>query len=372
MAKITKRTWRTAGGDSRTGWRVDFIDQNGERRRRQFRTKREADAFLVEARAQASNGAYVHAPGSSTVATAMAEWLKHLKLRLGVDLEKKTLVDYQGKIRLHVLSPIYGIGHLKLNALTHGAAEDFRLKMIAAGQSPANASKVLGVLRAFATWAVDRRELASNPLIGRRAKRGSRKRRLPTVPNHDAVRRVVAAAEVLDFDFALYLRFAALTGLRASEQRGLRWPNVNLGAGVVTITERLDCYGETGLPKSEAGHRTVPLGPGLLADMKALWLRHGRPDHGYVFRSRRGGPVCHDNLVKRRFLPACKAAGVRFRWHDLRAYAISAWLQAGVSIKEAQRRAGHADHNVTLAIYAVAMPDEAAGAELAAIEGRLS
>ena len=84
------------------------------------------------------------------------------------------------------------------------------------------------------------------------------------------------------------------------------------------------------------------------------------------------GKVGPENLVKRRFLPACKAAGVRFRWHDLRAYAISAWLQAGVSIKEAQRRAGHADHNVTLGIYAVAMPDEAAGADLAAIEGRLS
>ena len=47
MASIRKRTWKT-DGETHTAWAVDFVDQTGERHRRQFSTKREADAFRIE------------------------------------------------------------------------------------------------------------------------------------------------------------------------------------------------------------------------------------------------------------------------------------------------------------------------------------
>ena len=47
MASIRKRTCKT-DGETHTAWAVDFVDQTGERHRRQFSTKREADAFRIE------------------------------------------------------------------------------------------------------------------------------------------------------------------------------------------------------------------------------------------------------------------------------------------------------------------------------------
>ena len=48
MAKVRKRTWIAANGETRTAWAVDFTDSNGARQRKQFRSKRAADDFRVE------------------------------------------------------------------------------------------------------------------------------------------------------------------------------------------------------------------------------------------------------------------------------------------------------------------------------------
>ena len=57
---------------------------------------------------------------------------------------------------------------------------------------------------------------------------------------------------------------AIFTGLRASELRGLRWSDVDLKTGELTVRQRADRYNVIGKPKSKAGNRTVPLGPLVL------------------------------------------------------------------------------------------------------------
>ena len=52
---------------------------------------------------------------------------------------------------------------------------------------------------------------------------------------------------------------AVLTGLRASELRGLTWANVDLKAGELHVRQRADRFNSIGAPKSRSGHRTVPL-----------------------------------------------------------------------------------------------------------------
>ena len=71
MASIRKRTLPSG----KATWLVDFKDRNGKRRARQFPTKREADAFLVRARAEVANGTYVHESESASVAQAGRIWL---------------------------------------------------------------------------------------------------------------------------------------------------------------------------------------------------------------------------------------------------------------------------------------------------------
>lgn len=61
MASIRKRVLPSA----KVVWLVDYKDGQGKRRHRQFPTKREADLFLVKARAEVAAG--THTPDSASI-----------------------------------------------------------------------------------------------------------------------------------------------------------------------------------------------------------------------------------------------------------------------------------------------------------------
>ena len=83
-------------------------------------------------------------------------------------------------------------------------------------------------------------------------------------------------------------------------------------------------------------------------DAERVWAE---PEH-LVFVSRHGLPVRHSNFIHRVWTPACKAAGVVARPHDLRA-SHATWLyDAGWSPVEIAARLGHAKATITTKHYA--------------------
>jgi hypothetical protein len=75
MASIRKRSWRTASGETKESWQVDFTDQAGQRRAKQFKTKRAADRWLIDARGQVASGTFTADSTSITIAQAAEQWL---------------------------------------------------------------------------------------------------------------------------------------------------------------------------------------------------------------------------------------------------------------------------------------------------------
>jgi integrase len=67
---VRKRTWKTAAGEERQAWIVDYADQAGERRLKTFRLKMEADAFETRSRFEITQGA--HTPDSASITIAEA------------------------------------------------------------------------------------------------------------------------------------------------------------------------------------------------------------------------------------------------------------------------------------------------------------
>ncbi len=55
---IRKRTWKNADGVESTRWIVDIADANGHRERRQFESRKEADAFRIATEAQIRAGTF--------------------------------------------------------------------------------------------------------------------------------------------------------------------------------------------------------------------------------------------------------------------------------------------------------------------------
>jgi integrase len=56
----------------------------------------------------------------------------------------------------------------------------------------------------------------------------------------------------------------------------------------------------------------------------------------------------HANTVRRYFKPLCQKLGIKLRWHDLRHFAVSLWIEQGFSIKEVMTFAGHASVQRTM------------------------
>ena len=69
--------------------------------------------------------------------------------------------------------------------------------------------------------------------------------------------------------------------------------------------------------------------------------------HDFVFATFVGTPLDPGNFVRREFRPALARAGLTFRFHDLRHFAVSALIAEGADIKLLQAIVGHAsaDHD---------------------------
>jgi integrase len=117
-------------------------------------------------------------------------------------------------------------------------------------------------------------------------------------------------------DASLYV-VAAATGLRLGELGALRWRDVDLRGGIVTVSRAMS-EGEETSTKSRRS-RIVPLARQAREELELLRRRphfSGRED--FVFCRPDGGPLDR-SAVRSRFIRCQEAAGVRVRrFHDLR------------------------------------------------------
>ena len=156
----------------------------------------------------------------------------------------------------------------------------------------------------------------------------------------------------------------ATTGLRLGEALGLRWEDVDLDRGTLTVRRALQRHSGKGLvivdPKSASSRRTIELTDiaiSTLSRHRNNWLRQRERLDGEwagtnaVFASEAGTPLDPTN-VNHRFARTVKAAGLRrVRVHDLRHTAATLALQQGVNPKVVQEMLGHSSIMLTLGTY---------------------
>jgi integrase len=94
-----------------------------------------------------------------------------------------------------------------------------------------------------------------------------------------------------DARLSVMVRVVMLAGLRASELRGFARPGAELRADQpsLTVSQRADRWNELGAPKSNAGTRTIPIGPALATSLKAWKLRCPPCDFNLMFPNRPKG-----------------------------------------------------------------------------------
>jgi integrase len=175
-------------------------------------------------------------------------------------------------------------------------------------------------------------------------------------------RRFLEAAKGTRFE-ALWV-VAVTSGMRQGEMLGLRWDDIDLDRGVVTVRttlQRLDGEWQFNQPKSLKSRRQVALAPSAIdalrrhrARQNEERLRQGSywQDWGLVFANEIGKPMEVGNLTNRYFRPLLEKAGLpQIRFHDLRHTAATLMLAGNTPIKVASEMLGHSQTAFTMDRY---------------------
>jgi integrase len=323
---------------------VRWYEGGRRRRKRGFRTKGEAQAFLARIRTALADGVLdAHRRAEVTLSSIADEWLRsHSKVRLRSHQDNverwKRLEDFFGRSAM-----LTDITPSRILELRERLRERDRLAV-------ATVNRYLALLRSVLNHAVTTGALQVSPV--RRFARGAfllpetrPKRSPPLASNPEGARLLGAIREQAPGYFALFA-FLLLTGARRGEAAGLRWADVDLARRLITIRRSY-------LATTKSGkERTVPISADLARILTEHRMRRqeGRdlvfpcPHTGEMLRpGARLGPILDD---------ACKAAGIaRMRVHDLRHAHASLWLMAGGSLADVQRNLGHSTPVLTSETY---------------------
>lgn len=353
--------------DRRTGkkvprWRVTVNIGHGADRhqvRRSFETERSARDYLDEIRGRVQAGTYIRT-AKRTVATAVDEWLKSkhkLKpsTRRGYRITLGPVVDVLGAVELQRLTKA-DVDRLVVD-LRAGDVEDRK------AYSPRSVNQLLGLL----DQVLDSEQKQGH--VGRNVAR-----LVDKVPADPKTFRTLTADEIdriLDHQCRdRHLWTLALFGLRRGELAGLRWCNVDLDAGTVTVVENRVDLGSDGesvdTPKSRRSRRALPLpvdATAVLKTARAVQLRE-RIKLGSAYQ---GGEYVACDEAGRPYSPGQIYDGwgrmlddlgiERVRLHDARHSCATAMHLRGVPIAVISAWLGHSSAAFTMATYTHSQDD---------------
>jgi integrase len=334
---------------------------NGRRDRRhvQAGTRAEVVAKVRELEKRRDAGVTA-ASGTLTVAGWLDLWLDGAAASR---VRPRTLESYRQVVTTHIVP---AVGHHRLARLQPEHVEQLHRALLDKGLSPATVLRAHRVLARALRVAEQRGRVARNvctlvdaPSAGRSAASGA------LTP--EETRKVLDAARGRRNG----ARWAAALGLglRQSEALALRWSDVDLEAGSLTVNRSLHRVTGQGIvfaePKTERSRRRIAL-PRPLVDLLrahrtaqlAERLRAGNrwEDGDLVFAQPNGRPLDkHSDWEEWRALLA--AAGVRVvRLHDARHSAATTLLALGVPVRVVADMLGHAQTRTTQDTYQHVLP----------------
>lgn len=357
------------------GYETDVT--TGKRKRKQKwitvrGSKREAETKLAELVRAAHRGEFVE-PTKMTLGQWLNEWVEK-----AIKPPQRAQSTYDSYTRVISAYLIPALGSLRLQSVRPLDLEAYY------GSHPHLSPSSLQVHHAILHSALDAavrgglltRNVAQ--LVSNKPKKGGGADVLDHVWTAEEASKFLAAAKAAGPQQAAFYSLALDTGARRGELASLKWSDLDTAGGKLTIQRHLQSGGHAPVfsPTKTGTVRAVELSAETLALLRAhkahqseikLRNRQHYRDHGLMFakewadlRGRRdslGAPLQVNNIGAREFDGLIRAAGVkRIKFHGMRHTVATLMLAAGVPAHVVQRRLGHAKVEMTLGIYAHALP----------------
>ena len=317
--------------------------QDGRRRTRTYRTLEEAESAL-EGRGEERR----RLPGvNCTLGQWLTFWLEELAAR---DRAESTLYAYRNMVRCHLIP---ALGDVPLRELTPLALQNYLFERMERGLCPNTVIKHYVLLTTALGLAVRLEVLDRSPLERVTPPRRQESHYRFYTPGQMQILFGAVEGTLLE----LPVKLAAYLGLRRSEICGLRWENVDLEAGLLSVREvRTEVGGAVVLKAPKTRSSVRRLGIAGLRDLREVLIRarERRPSadpRAWVVLREDGQPPKPDQLtrellrlVRRQSLPPISLHGLR---HSFASVANS----QGVPMFDISRTLGHSSLSVTSNIY---------------------
>lgn len=294
-----------------------------------------------------------------TVAHLMTRWLAHVDGQVADEsLSPATQVVYRSTSKRIVAE----LGDVALADLTAEHLDTFYEQLRAAGLAPATISKHHAVLSRALALAVRWRWIPASPAALATKPRARAKD--PDPPTVTQVHRLLELAEQRNPTLAAFLFAATTTGARRGELCAVRWSNVDLVAGTLTVTGSVADLNDRLVLKDTKTHQPRRLA--LDEATVAVLVRHrsaqaqSAADHGvtlagdpFVFSQQPdgGSPYRPKRISAFVYHLRAEADLPELRLHHLRHFMATHALAAGMDVRTVAGRLGHANPAVTLRVY---------------------
>jgi integrase len=334
--------------------------------------------------------------GGLTFGEYLESWLKDY---VAFSLSPNTLQSYKGVVNGRVI-PL--LGHIPLDKLKPMHLKEFYRKIIEEGQLDNNASR----RKDASTWnrkpisegrikyyhriihrilrsAVEDELIFRNPAdVAKPPKMDQRiikdwDTEIDThikVLTEDQVKQMLEGAK--NTPYYAMLVVDVKTGLRRGELLGLRWKDIDLDEGLLSVRQTVGHNKELGTffkpPKNKGSRRTIMIDEDVITVLKKhqleqkqlyRWFNSKHPgepqgDPVLVFTRRDGQPLSPNAITQwfPRFL--AKQGLLALNFHCLRHTHASLLLHEGVDIKQISERLGHSNIRITYDIYSHLFPDQ--------------
>jgi integrase len=265
------------------------------------------------------------------------------------DLRHTTHDQYRGHLENH-LNPYFG--HLKIHQVSFDLIERFKGGSLDKGVTPPTLRNVLTTLGGVLKYAVRCRYIDYDPsreVVKPRGQSVHSEKDGMVILKPEEIQRLLGNAD--DHKARVLFMTAVLTGMREGELLGLQWGDINWRSCRVHVRRTFN-HGHFYEPKSKTSRRKIDLAPELLGELKKWKLACPPSEKDLVFPTRVGTPESASNMLRRRFFPALRRAGLsKFRFHALRHTYASLLIAQGEHPNYIQTQLGHSSIQVTMVVY---------------------
>ena len=338
------------------------LKREGQRDRRHVSAAKRAEVVRkVRALEHQRDSGVVQAAGRApTVAEWLGHWLDTIAIR---KVRASTLQGYRGKVNSRIIP---AVGHHRLDRLQPEHLDAWYIELADEGLASSTILQLHRILSRALKVAMQRGKIARNvcSLVD-----APSLRREEVVPfSTTEARALLAAARGLRNEARWSVALAL--GLRQGEALALRWEDIDLDTGTLTVKRSMQRLVGKGLvfdePKSRAGRRAIKLPNGLRDALRAhraaqleerLAAGSEWQENGLLFAQINGRPIDPGSDWKS-WKALLALAGVRdARLHDARHTAATLLLQQGVSARVAMQILGHSQISLTLGTYSHVVPE---------------